>query len=161
MPSRLQRLPSYKMSQVSDDTSDLLIEVQEPPGKRRKPKRPLSVSPEKVQESLQNLPGGNCFKCKQVLGADSKAVQCDLCGAWIHVKCEGVSDEVYSKLNAVLGDLSNLAYYFESNNCSSKIKQLLYACFIDKKLEATQYFSMHVLLYFSCDKAGEVILLHA
>ena len=126
------------MSQVSDDTSDLLIEVQEPPGKRRKPKRPLSVSPEKVQESLQNLPGGNCFKCKQVLGADSKAVQCDLCGAWIHVKCEGVSDEVYSKLNAVLGDLSNLAYYCESNNCISKIKQLLYACFIDKKLEATQ-----------------------
>ena len=73
-----------------------------------------------------------------MLGADSKAVQCDLCGAWIHVKCEGVSDEVYSKLNAVLGDLSNLAYYCESNNCISKIKQLLYACFIDKKLEATQ-----------------------
>jgi len=73
-----------------------------------------------------------------VLGADSKVVQCDSCGAWIHVKCEGVSDEVYSKLNAVLGDLSNLAYYCESNNRINKIKQLLYACFIDKKLEATQ-----------------------
>ena len=126
------------MSQVSDDTSDLLIEMSEPPGKRHKPKRPLSVSPEKVQESLQNFPDGNCFKCKQVLRTDSKAVQCDLCGAWIHVKCEWVSDEVYSKLNAVLGDFSNLAYYCESNNCISKIKQLLYACFIDKKLEATQ-----------------------
>ena len=82
------------MSQVSDDTSVLQIEVSEPSGKRRKPKRPLSVLPGKVQESLQNLPGGNCFKRKQVLGADSKAVQCDLCGAWIHVKCEGVSNEL-------------------------------------------------------------------
>ena len=59
-------------------------------------------------------------------------MQCDLCGAWIHSKCEGVSDEIYDKMNVVLGSLSNLVYYCETNNCISRIRQLLYSCFIDE-----------------------------
>jgi len=45
--------------------SDLLIEVTEPPGKHRKPKlKTVFRRPDwKVQESLQNFPGGNCFRC--------------------------------------------------------------------------------------------------
>ena len=96
------------MSQVSDDT---LSSQTGTAAKRHRPKRPLSLSPEKLQESLQNLPGGNCLKCNEALGTDSKAVQCDLCGAWIHSKCEGVSDEIYDKMNVVLGSSNNLVYY--------------------------------------------------
>ena len=58
----------------------------------------------------RSCPGGSCIKCNETLGADSKAVQCDLCGAWIHSKCEGVSVEIYGKMNVVLGSLSNLMY---------------------------------------------------
>jgi len=117
------------MSHISGDTSGTQTGTSVPPEKRHRHKRPLSVSPEKRQEGLQNLPGGSCIKCDQALGPDSKAVQCDLCGAWIHSKCEGVSDEVYDKMNAVLGSLNNLVYYCETNNCTSRIKQLLYTCF--------------------------------
>jgi len=87
------RLQAYKMY-----TSGVQTGTSAPPEKHHRPKRPLSVSPGKHQESLQNLPGGSCIKWNQVLGADSKAVQCDLCGAWIHSKCEGVSNEIYSMI---------------------------------------------------------------
>jgi len=111
----------------------------EPPSKKsHRPKRPLSVSPEKRQDSLRDLPGGCCIKCNQTLGADSKAVQCDLCGAWIHAVCEGFSDDVYDQINAVIGSLNNFVYYCESNNCISRIKQLLYNYFTSDKLDSVQ-----------------------
>ena len=118
------------MSNVADETSDTQPGTTDaPPVKRHRPKRALSISPEKQQNSLQNLPGGSCVKCDHVLGSDCKAVQCDLCGAWIHAKCEGISDEIYDKMNVVLGGLNNFVYYCESNNCISRIKQLLYTYF--------------------------------
>jgi len=88
--------------------------------------RPLSVSPTKELEQLMNLPGGRCVKCKQDLGPDCKAIQCDLCGSWIHSRCESVSDEVYENMNDVVGSLNNLVYYCDTNNCISRIKQLLF-----------------------------------
>jgi len=126
------------MLQVSDDMTRPQTGIAVPPEKRHRPKRLFGVSPEKHQERLQNLPGGSCIKCSQVLGTDGKAVQCELCGAWVHAKCEGVSDKIYDKMNAVLGDLNKLVYYCDSNNCISKIKQLLYMCFIDDKLDSSQ-----------------------
>jgi len=63
---------------------------------------------------------------------ESKAIQCDLCGAWIHSQCENVPDEVYENLNAVLGSLSNIVYYCDTNNCVSRIKQLLFDFFDGK-----------------------------
>ena len=73
-------------------------------------------------------------KCKEELGSDSKAVQCDLCAAWIHTKCEGLSDEVYDNI-MVLGGLSNVAYYCDTNNCISRIKQLLFTFLDQDKLD--------------------------
>ena len=106
-----------------------LITTSQPPEKRHRGKRPLSVSPTKRQEQLSNLPGGCCIKCEQELGAESKAIQCDLCGSWKHSQCENVSDEVYENLNAVLGNLNNFVYYCDTNNCISRIKQLLFDFF--------------------------------
>ena len=96
---------------------------------KRSRKRPLSVSPQKRGESLRTLPGGCCIKCNDELGADSKAIQCDLCGSWIHAACENISDEVYGNMNVVLGSVNNLVYYCETNNCTSRIKQLLFNFF--------------------------------
>jgi len=107
-----------------------------PPKKPHRPKRPLSVSPEKRQANLQNLPGGCCIKCNQALGAESKAVQCDLCGAWIHAICEGFSDDTYDEINAVIGSLNNFVYYCESNNCISRIKQLLCSFFTSDRMDS-------------------------
>jgi len=75
---------------------------------------------------------GGCFiNCKQDLGPECKAIQCDLCGSWIHSRCESVSDEVYENMNGTLGSLNKLVYYHNTNNCISQIKQLLFAYFED------------------------------
>jgi len=72
---------------------------------------------------LSTVTGGCCIKCEEELGADrgadSKAVQCDLCGSWIHAVCENISDDVYDSMNAVLGSVNNFVYYCEANNCTS------------------------------------------
>ena len=101
----------------------------EPPGKRKRNKRQLSVSPTKRQEQLRNLPGGCCIKCDQELGVESKALQCDLCGSWIHSECESISDEVYENLNTALGNINNFVYYCDTNNCISRIRQIQFKFF--------------------------------
>jgi len=71
-------------------------------------------------------------KCKQDLGPDCKAIQCDLCGSWIHFRCESVSDEVYENMNGALDSLNNFVYYCDTNNCFSQIKQLFFLLLILK-----------------------------
>lgn len=41
----------------------------------------------------------NCGKCNRIVREDAKAVCCEYCAFWFHVKCEGISDEVYKFLN--------------------------------------------------------------
>lgn len=41
-------------------------------------------------------------------------------------------------MNAVLGTLNNFVYYYEYNNCVSRIKQLLYTYFTGDKLNSVQ-----------------------
>lgn len=132
------------VSSVSDSGQGSSIEPPEKQprliaGVGDRTKRPLSVSPSKCQKSLQNLPGGCCLRCSVVLGPESKAVQCDLCGAWLHSKCEGMSDEMYDKVNAVLeSSANNFVYYCDANNCNSRIKQLLFSYFTgEKQLQVT------------------------
>jgi len=120
-------------TQAADESGP---QASEPPGKRQRNKRPLSVSPAKRQELLRNLPGGSCLKCDQELGAESKALQCDLCGSWIHSECESISDETYESLNDALGNLSNVVYYCDSNNCISRIRQILFDFFNQHSSEA-------------------------
>ena len=39
-----------------------------------------------------------CSQCKNEVKESDKAVQCDECNFWIHAKCNGLSDDEYSKL---------------------------------------------------------------
>jgi len=114
------------MSHVYDDTVSANVRgTSVHPDKKARNKRLLSVSPTKRNENLCCLSGGCCLKYEEKLGSDCKAVQCDLCAAWIHVKCEGLSDEVYDNVMA-LGGLNNVMHYCDTNNCISHVKQLLF-----------------------------------
>ena len=114
------------MSNVDGRSTAPVADVVPPAEKRSRNKQPLSVSPTKSMEKLQNFPGGCCIKCKECLDADSKAIQC---GSWIHGACESVPDDVYDSVNVVLGSANNFVYYCEMNNCMSRIKQLLFSFF--------------------------------
>ena len=82
------------------------------------------ISPEARDAMIHSLPGENCPHCKQPCTAENKAVQCDLCGVWAHVKCEGLPEDIYEKLNQVCEIANNISYYCEANHCNSCIKQL-------------------------------------
>ena len=56
--------------------------IESGPVKRRRAAD--SVSPEKRESQLQNFSGGRCSKCKENCTAESEAIQCDLCYAWVH-----------------------------------------------------------------------------
>lgn len=123
------------MSGIEDESLVNTSGSSAPPDKRaRSSKRPISVSPTKRDENLHCLPGGCCPKCKEEVETDSKAIQCDLCAAWIHATCKGLSDEMYDSI-MVLGGLNNVLYYCDTNNCISRIKQLLFTFLNRDKLD--------------------------
>ena len=98
-----------------------------PPTKKPKGKSIESPpSPAEPNDSrLHSLPGGECPHCNEDCTAESKALQCDLCHCWVHSECEGISSELYEKLNAVFLRVTNVSYYCEFNCCNSRIKQLV------------------------------------
>ena len=75
---------------------------------------------------IKRLPGENCPHCKLPRIAENKAVQCDICGLWAHVKCENLPEDVYENLNNVFDIIPNISYYCEANHCSSCVKQLMH-----------------------------------
>jgi len=123
----LLKIFSSKSASAAMSTTDEPepIITSQPPEKRHRGKRPLSVSPTKRQEQLSNLPGGCCIRCEQELDAESKVIQCDLCGSSIHSQY----DEVSENLNAVLGNLNNFVYYCDANNCKKKMAACLWLAF--------------------------------
>ena len=34
-----------------------------------------------------------CADCSLVVGAQDKAIECEVCDRWFHIKCKGVSEE--------------------------------------------------------------------
>ena len=77
-------------------------------------------------DAFASLPGAQCPHCGEACLSESKAVQCDLCGIWVHAVCEGISNELYDKFNDVCANVSSLSYYCEANHCNSRIKQLVH-----------------------------------
>ena len=125
-------LLGWSMPNVDEGSTIPATDFVPPAEKRSRNKWPLSISPEKWGEPLCNIAGGCCIKCKDELGANSKAIQCDLCGSWINAACEKISDEV---MNVILGSVNNFVYYCETNNCTSRIKQLLFSFFTGDSVE--------------------------
>ena len=64
-----------------------------------------------------------CGKCNEIVNDESKAVCCDCCSLWFHVKCEGITDTIYRCLN-VGGD--HVHWYCRSwNNKALDIMELI------------------------------------
>ena len=63
-----------------------------------KRKRKNISSPTKVMD----LPGDVCKICNNKCtesGEDSKAIQCEICCAWVHATCDGMSSEQYDLIS--------------------------------------------------------------
>lgn len=95
------------------------------------------LSPAARDAMIQSLPGENCPHCNQPCTAENKAVQCDLCGVWAHVKCEGLPEDIYDTLNHVCEVVNNISYYCDANHCCSRIKQLTHHHYNTLEQEST------------------------
>ena len=40
-----------------------------------------------------------CGICSKRVGQRMKAVQCDLCNYWNHIKCDGIDNKIYETVN--------------------------------------------------------------
>jgi hypothetical protein len=56
----------------------------------------------------------NCAFCKHLIKRNHRAIQCDICDGWLHIKCANLSNSD----NVRLG-ISNENWY--CNNCLGKI----------------------------------------
>ena len=41
----------------------------------------------------------SCLKCNRAVAKNHKAVQCDICGKWIHVACNNLHTKSSKKIN--------------------------------------------------------------
>ena len=58
---------------------------------------------------IHSLLGEICPHCKKECTLESKALQCDFCGIWVHAECEGISSELYDNFNHVLSSVNNVS----------------------------------------------------
>ena len=66
------------------------------------------MSPGARDAMIQSLPGEIRPYCNEPSTATNKAVQCDLCGVWVHIKCKGLPEDVYKNLNKVCEIVNNI-----------------------------------------------------
>ena len=100
--------------------------LQKTPAGQVKRKRP-DDSPEKGV--LANLSGDICGHCTQRCtesGKQGQAVQCDLCGVWVHAECDGISADQYKLLVSLTSSVENIAYLCKLNSCQSWFKQMIF-----------------------------------
>ena len=65
------------------------------------------------QEKLRLCTLSTCGHCKERCtesGKQGQAIQCDLCGVWVHASCEGVSEDQYKQLVSFTSTIENIAY---------------------------------------------------
>ena len=91
-----------------------------PSGQKRK-KPGIEESPDKsyyiLSKSLDT-----CGKCNKKCTSRGDAIQCDLCGMWVHAVCEGISHEKYKAIKSLA--LENVVYYCQINSCLSRFKNI-------------------------------------
>ena len=59
------------------------------------------VSLENRSDAFASLPGDHCPYCEKVCLPESRSIQCDLCGVWVHALCVNISAGLYGKLTVV------------------------------------------------------------
>ncbi|KAK3883894.1 hypothetical protein Pcinc_011797 [Petrolisthes cinctipes] len=67
----------------------------------RQSKSKHSVSAGKNTDDLDasannQKPGDECGTCSVVVGANNKALSCEICDKWYHIKCESIPESVYN-----------------------------------------------------------------
>ena len=93
--------------------------------KRRKPDSDDSP----VKGVLTNLSGDICRHCdKQCTetGEQGQAIQCDLCGVWVHAVCDGINKNHYQGLVSLTSNIENLVYLCKLNSCQARFKQMIF-----------------------------------
>ena len=90
--------------------------------KRRKPD--TDESPDKLSQLLDK-PVDICGYCKKKCTAKCEALQCDLCAAWLHASCEGLTKDQYKLLNQLASSTHNIVYYCSYNHCLDRFKLLM------------------------------------
>ena len=57
---------------------------------------------------------------------NSQAIQCDLCGVWVHAVCDGIRKDHYQGLVSLTSSIENLAYLCKLNSCQARFKQMIF-----------------------------------
>ena len=117
------------------DTSTMTTTSTSGQSKRKKPSS--KESPDKLYYTLSKSVD-TCGKCNKKCTSRGDAIQCDLCGMWVHAVCviqcdlcgmwvhavcEGITREKYKAIKSLA--LENLVYYCQINNCLSHIKNII------------------------------------
>ena len=89
------------------------------------PKRKKPNSEESPDKSYYILSKSldTCGKCNKKCTSKGDAIQCDLCGTWVHAACEGITHEKYKAIKSLA--LDNIVYYCQINNCLSRTKHII------------------------------------
>ena len=88
-----------------------------------KRKKPDSADSPVLENSLGDI-CGHCRKQCTETGKQGQAVQCDLCGIWVHAECDGISVDQYKLLVSLTSSVDNIAYLCKFNSCQSRFKQI-------------------------------------
>ena len=90
----------------------------------KKRKKPEHISPEIVSKPANVC--GHCSKRCTSKGPSSEAIQCDLCGFWVHAACEGLNKDQFRLLNQLSQSVDNVAYFCNLNQCTARHKQIIF-----------------------------------
>ena len=90
----------------------------------KKRKKPEHVSPEIVSKPANVC--GHCSKRCISKGPSSEAIQCDLCGLWVHAACEGLNKDQFRLLNQLSQSVDNVVYFCNLNQCIARHKQIIF-----------------------------------
>ena len=69
-----------------------------------------------------------CHHCSKKCSKKNEAIQCDLCYAWLHASCEGLSKDKYKLLTRLTSSVDNVMYFCKYNKCETRSKQLMFGC---------------------------------
>jgi len=53
------------------------------------------------------------------------ALQCDLCGHWVHASCEGIKRDQYCQLSQLASSLQYISHYCKLNECANRVKLIV------------------------------------
>jgi len=90
---------------------------------QQKRKKPEHDSPDK--QVISCLIADVCNHCNKKCSPKGEALQCDLCGQWVHASCEGIKRDQYRQFSQLAASLQNISYYCKLNDCTNRVKVIV------------------------------------